>query len=267
MPWFNVDDGLAFHRKVIKAGNAAMGLWVRAGSYCAHQLTDGFVDADMVPSLGTLKQAERLVSAGLWIKVDGGFQFHEWSGDGRNPSRAEVLARRSRNAARKARQRAGIQPNSEESQVDDGGRAGTHSGVAGGVTGGVSDPPPLPSLKEEKKKTSSSSPRKRGTRLPPDFTVDPGMVAWAREHAPDVNGRTATAAFIDYWSGKTGKDATKLDWVATWRNWMRTEQSKAERYRPRAPTVRPNADDTIRDLLSPVANGAQVLQLPRGERR
>lgn len=30
MVWFLVDDNLAFHDKVTKAGNAAMGAWVRA---------------------------------------------------------------------------------------------------------------------------------------------------------------------------------------------------------------------------------------------
>ena len=33
MPWFNVDDGFAFHRKAVRAGNAAIGLWTRAGSW------------------------------------------------------------------------------------------------------------------------------------------------------------------------------------------------------------------------------------------
>ena len=52
MPWFRVDDNLGFHHKVIAAGNPAMGLWVRAGSVCASQLTDGFVPDHMIASLG-----------------------------------------------------------------------------------------------------------------------------------------------------------------------------------------------------------------------
>ena len=53
MPWFKVDDNLAFHHKVVAAGNAAMGLWVRAGAMCAQQLTDGFVPDHMVNTLGS----------------------------------------------------------------------------------------------------------------------------------------------------------------------------------------------------------------------
>lgn len=48
------------------------------------------------------------------------------------------------------------------------------------------------------------------------------MVAWARDRVPNVDGRVETEKFINYWQAKTGKDATKLDWVATWRNWMLT---------------------------------------------
>lgn len=46
------------------------------------------------------------------------------------------------------------------------------------------------------------------------------MVQWARERVPTVDGRRETEKFINYWRGKSGKDATKLDWPATWRNWM-----------------------------------------------
>jgi hypothetical protein len=263
MPWFNVDDGLTFHRKVIKAGNSAMGLWVRAGAHCAQQLTDGFVATEIAHIIGTPKQAERLVLAGLWTVVEGGYQFHEYSADGRNPTRAEVLAKRSRNAERKSKQRARNLPDSEDAQVDEGGRTGTHNGVAGGVTGVVSDPPPLPSTKEEQKKTSSSSvPRKRGSRIPDDFTVTPEMVEWARENAPDVEGRQATAAFVDYWRGKTGRDATKLDWVATWRNWLRRDQERAERSRPRAaPNGMHPTDANIAVLLN---GGSHLRALPGG---
>lgn len=68
---------------------------------------------------------------------------------------------------------------------------------------------------------------KRGTRIPDDFAVTPEMVAWGRENVPTVNGALETAKFVDYWRAKSGAGATKTDWVATWRNWMR---NAADRY-------------------------------------
>lgn len=227
MPWFNVDDGLAFHTKVIKAGNTAMGLWVRAGSHCARHLTDGFVDDDVVQSLGTVKQAARLVNSGLWMRVEGGFQFHEYHADGRNPTRAEVLAKRLRDAERKAKQRAKIPADPDVAQLNGASPSGTPGGVTGGVPLGVQDSPPLPSLKEDKKKTSSSSPRTRGTRIPEDFTVSPEMVDWARAKTPTVDGRRETEKFINYWQAASGQKAVKRDWAATWRNWMLTAAERA----------------------------------------
>lgn len=98
MTWFKVDDSLAFHRKTVAAGNPAMGLWVRAGSWSAQQLTDGFVPIDLARRLGTQGQAERLISAGFWLPSADGYDFHEWNG--RNPSREQVQARRDAGAER-----------------------------------------------------------------------------------------------------------------------------------------------------------------------
>lgn len=75
---------------------------------------------------------------------------------------------------------------------------------------------------------SARSITKRGTRIPDDFTVTPEMVAWCRDECPAVDGRKQTDLFIDHWRAKPGKDGVKLDWVATWKNWMRRAQAFAE---------------------------------------
>lgn len=103
MTWFKVDDNLADHPKALAAGNAALGLWVRAGSWCGRQLTDGFVPDAVVASLGTRSQANKLVEVGLWNKVLGGYLFHEW--EERQPTRDEVEHRRKLDRERLARWR------------------------------------------------------------------------------------------------------------------------------------------------------------------
>uniref|UniRef100_UPI003298ACA4 hypothetical protein n=1 Tax=Salmonella enterica TaxID=28901 RepID=UPI003298ACA4 len=101
--WFKVDDNLAFHRKVVAAGNAAMGLWVRAGSWCAQHLTDGFIPDHMINVLGTATQRAKLVKVGLWEEVDGGCQFLGWNEKGRQPTSNSVLVERAKAAARQVR--------------------------------------------------------------------------------------------------------------------------------------------------------------------
>lgn len=79
MSWFKTDDKLAFHPKVIAAGNAAMGLWIRAGAWSRDQQTDGHIPTGMIPALGGKPtDARALVNAGLWEQTTNGYQFHDW---------------------------------------------------------------------------------------------------------------------------------------------------------------------------------------------
>jgi len=68
-------------------------------------------------------------------------------------------------------------------------------------------------------------PEKRATRLPADWSLPDEWKDWAvRVHHLDPQ-RTVriSLAFRDYWIAKAGKDATKADWFATWRNWIRRD--------------------------------------------
>lgn len=73
------------------------------------------------------------------------------------------------------------------------------------------------------------TPERLGTRIPEDFKITDEMASWAREHVPQLAGAGETERFIDYWKSKPGAAGRKTDWVATWRNWMRTA---AERNHP-----------------------------------
>ena len=96
MAWFQVDDQLSFHPKVIQAGNAAMGMWVRAGAWSQAHLTEGHIPAEQAKALGGLATAKKLVTAGLWETDSerGGFQFHQW--DSRQMSADEIKERRAK---------------------------------------------------------------------------------------------------------------------------------------------------------------------------
>jgi hypothetical protein len=68
--------------------------------------------------------------------------------------------------------------------------------------------------------------RKNGSRLPDDFAVTADLETWARQHAPHVDPRRETERFCDYWRAKPGAPGRKLDWIMTWRNWMRTAEDR-----------------------------------------
>jgi hypothetical protein len=55
MPWFALDDGFDTHPKVRKAGNAAVGLFVRLGVHATKHLTEGHLDGVIVRDYGTAR--------------------------------------------------------------------------------------------------------------------------------------------------------------------------------------------------------------------
>lgn len=67
---------------------------------------------------------------------------------------------------------------------------------------------------------------KNGTRLPPDWSAPADWIAWAHTERPDLNLADTAARFADHWHAKPGKDGRKLDWLATWRNWVRNERAR-----------------------------------------
>ncbi|QGJ95836.1 replication initiation protein [Gordonia phage EMoore] len=103
MTWFKVDDNFHHHPKALDAGNAALGLWVRAGSWCGSNLTEGFIPRRIALQMGSRAQVRQLISTGLWIEVNDGYMFHEWSE--RQPTKAEVESEREANRKRQANYR------------------------------------------------------------------------------------------------------------------------------------------------------------------
>lgn len=106
MAWFKVDDGFHSHPKTLDAGNEAIGLWARCGSYCSHYLTEGFVKRDVALLYGDMALVDVLVKVGLFEPVEGGWQMHDFLNY--NPTREKVLAEREAAAKRQrdARERA-----------------------------------------------------------------------------------------------------------------------------------------------------------------
>ena len=69
-----------------------------------------------------------------------------------------------------------------------------------------------------------------GTRLTEDWQPTPWEFTKARRHGFDgIDLTEETKRFIDYWIAIPGARGRKLDWDATWRNWIRRAQDDAGR--------------------------------------
>lgn len=97
--------------------------------------------------------------------------------------------------------------------------------------------------KEEEKHNSLTTdvvregPRKRATRLPDKWMPDDSVIEAMRAECPKVDLEAEHRKFVDYWTAKSGKDATKNDWNATWRNWIRRAAESTTRVQARNGSV------------------------------
>lgn len=103
MAWFALDDGFDTHPKVRKAGNAAVGLFVRLGVHATRHLTEGHLDGDIVRRYGTEPNVRKLIAVGMLHghghdcqrcpqPAEGGYYIHDYLDY--NKSRAQIEAAR-----------------------------------------------------------------------------------------------------------------------------------------------------------------------------
>ena len=72
---------------------------------------------------------------------------------------------------------------------------------------------------------NTRKPKKTGKRLPKNWQPSKELLTWAMTERTDLDIKRVIDSFTDYWIAKTGSAATKLDWDATFRNWVRNEKS------------------------------------------
>lgn len=93
---------------------------------------------------------------------------------------------------------------------------------------GVILPPPSSSPPSPASQTPDKSgvATQRANRLPSDFEIPAEWLGWARADRgwSQHDANEEAASFVDFWHAKSGRDATKLDWEATWRNWCRNSR-------------------------------------------
>ena len=92
--------------------------------------------------------------------------------------------------------------------------------------------------KEIKKRdvTPLAQPTLRGTRLKKDWEPNDFLREWATNERPDLKLNSTIDAFRDYWCSVAGQKGLKLDWDATFKNWVRRESApRGQPYGPVAP--------------------------------
>jgi uncharacterized protein YdaU (DUF1376 family) len=101
----------------------------------------------------------------------------------------------------------------------------------------------------------------RGSRLPVDFVLPEDWIGFCQQYRKDLNPQEVFDGFKDFWISKAGAGGVKLDWTATWRNWVRNQSAPktfANKYDVAHVTTPPppNQDAALRKIEEDRKNAA-----------
>lgn len=208
------DIGMDENAKIARLSDAAFRALIEATFYSRRQLTDGFLDEFIAQKRWGREVLAELTSnhheRPSLVPVAGGYQIRDY-GDHQTTS-ADIEAKRvAGRAGGRAKASRTVAPASEVLEQ----KASTTLAKTETETETET------TTSNEVVKTN----RSRGSRLSPDWLPSSESVAKIKTECPTVNPQNEHAAFIDYWIAQPGSKGVKLDWDATWRNWMRRKQT------------------------------------------
>lgn len=206
--FITVHDGLMEHPKIEPLSDKAFRTLFECWTWCSKNTSDGVLPPGSWSKRGTAAARRELVAAGLMeLTEDGGAVVHDYTEHQRTAAEIEALRAKRREAGSK------------------GGKAKATAVALAKQTGSKALPE---SETDRTRHTSSSSAPKRATRIPNDWKPSAAVVQQMRDQGvSDFLARQELPKFVDYWTAKSGQSATKTDWDATWRNWLRTAQERA----------------------------------------
>ncbi len=85
---------------------------------------------------------------------------------------------------------------------------------------------------QNQNRTEQKKPSARGSRLPKEWMLPKSWGEWAMHEKPEWSVddvRKCSEKFRDYWISVSGSKGTKLDWEATWRNWVRSSANDVKK--------------------------------------
>jgi hypothetical protein len=206
--FFKLHNGFPEHPKAFELSDKAFRQLIEAWCYCSRNLNDGKLTKTQFSKLFSAKSRKELLTVGFVKESGSGYEMHDYL---EHQQSAEDVENR-----RMARAVAG----SKGGKAKANGLANAKQTPEQTPSKSVADTDTDPDIDPNTPANAGVRPRKRASRISEDFSVTPEMRLWASSKAPGADLATETEKFINYWVAKSGKDATKLDWAATWRNWI-----------------------------------------------
>lgn len=225
MPSADLRSEWLYSSKLLRLTPVQRWSFVAALMWSVGEETDGFIghdDVDLIPGFERtaiqplLEQRLLAETVGGWYVCPNGESFEK-----SQTTKKQLEQMRQNNRERKARSRAKKANDVTVSVTEGVTRDGT---VTSQAKQSKAKPSQATSLKEKGVELADVAvPARKASRVARDYTPpEPVIMALISElGVPREALRREHAKFIDYWLAKSGRDGTKLDWDATWRNWMR----------------------------------------------
>jgi hypothetical protein len=168
--------------------------------------------ADLARDLKTWAQVRDVAMRGF-VKCSDGRFYHSFLAE--IATKAFELRNRQRNRTEAARNAAQLRRQSQHKNSDD--KLSVTESIGKDRKG-----------EDRKELQEQGAPPSRATRLPPSWSPPDSWLKFALETRRWTYNVALEVAqeFKDYWIAKPGQDGTKLDWEATWRNWVRKERER-----------------------------------------
>lgn len=242
MSWVKLDDQARHHRKILAVGPTAAWLWACGLMYCNSQKArDGFIPAEAVQILYPVpnwkREIPKLVSAGLWEEVSGGYVIHDYHEYQPTVDDAAALSEKRAAAGRlggmrRAERQSAPPPSSKQTpkQV-----ASVCLEANAKQNEARPDPDPDPDPGPTKEEQSPHPPKGGSTERPPrekrtrsgtvmtlwpeGFAVSPAIAKMCR----DEGLPNPYDVIRDFESSARAKAYRYADWEAAFRKWMRSE--------------------------------------------
>jgi uncharacterized protein YdaU (DUF1376 family) len=102
----------------------------------------------------------------------------------------------------------------------------------------------------------------RGSRLQADFCLTNDWKEFCRAERSDLDPQKVFDGFKDYWIAKPGQQGVKLDWFATWRNWVRNQKQGLVNKADQVFTTVPSKFERDPALLAVEAKFKEAVPMP-----
>lgn len=110
--------------------------------------------------------------------------------------------------------------------------------------------------------TNNQEKKTLGKRLATDFSFPKEWEDFCQQTRPELSPVKTFDQFKDYWIAQAGQKGVKLDWFATWRNWVRSTNAPKVNFADNIRLTVPSRNEPDPELLKIIEDAKKAAPIP-----